>query len=99
MARKKIVRNLEMTDGRESGEALPHEYSDNPRLRLERSLNSISQLMDAFSEIGNEPLNGLLANGLAAAISILANESQGLYSYEEAMLLAEKQRNLGTDGQ
>ena len=99
MARKKIVRNLEMADGRESGEAHPHDYSDNTRVRLERSLNSISQLMDAFSQIGNEPLNGRVANGLAAAISILANESQGLYSHEEVMELAEKQRNLGIRSQ
>jgi hypothetical protein len=83
MDAEQVAKKTTMHDGRESGAAEPYSYTNNERVRLERSLNSISQLINAFTQLGNEDLDGRIANGLAVALEKLADESQGLYSREE----------------
>jgi hypothetical protein len=74
-----------MEDGRESAKNEPYGYTENPRLRVEKSLSCICLLMLFFSEFGNEPLDGRIAYGLAIALDRLTDVTHSLYSPEEML--------------
>ena len=76
MDAEQVAKKTTMHDGRESGAAEPYSYTNNERVRLERSLNSISQLINAFTQLGNEDLDGRIANGLAIAVPLRRSLAQ-----------------------
>jgi|HubBroStandDraft_1064217.scaffolds.fasta_scaffold139574_2 hypothetical protein len=83
MASRKKHQIATMGDGRESASHEPNTYTDNDRLNLEKSLSSIALLMVVLTDLGNEELDGRVAQGLAIALNHLADRSQVLYSKEE----------------
>jgi hypothetical protein len=70
------------------------EYDGDQRIILEKVLRAVGLLLEWSGNIGNRPVDGLAAQGLAVLLDQAAEETAQLYSLDEAIAAGADSRTL-----